>query len=125
GADSGRLNMLRGIVEIQRGRPKQAIVCLEQAGRQLLDSVAVKALQAKAFQDDGQWQPFDDMYPLLEHSQPRTPEDHLFLGLIQATPGMDPVAALRTLDAMPSRAQQSPVARLARATAQTSWAQMT
>lgn len=125
GADSGRLDMLRGIVEIQRGRPKLALVSLAQALRKLPDSVAVKALQAKAFLDDGQFQAFDEVYLLLERSDPQTPEDHLFLGLLQAEPGWDPVAALRTLEKMPSRAGHSPVARLARAAAQTSYAQLT
>jgi hypothetical protein len=66
---------------------------------------------------------FEEIYTRLEQSQPKTPEDQLFLGLIQA--GMDPEAALQTLKAMPAPARHSPVARLARAAAQTYWAQVT
>jgi serine/threonine protein kinase len=49
GAEKGQVNLLRGVVEIHRGNPKEALLHLAQADQQLPDSVAVKALQAKAF----------------------------------------------------------------------------
>jgi tetratricopeptide (TPR) repeat protein len=120
GAEQGPLNLLRGAVETHRGRPKEALVYLEQADKQLPGSVAVKALSAKVYMDLGQFQRFNEMQVLLEGVQPRSVEDHLFLGLSQSD--MDPGIALRTLDGMPARSRQSPVARLARATAQTMFA---
>jgi predicted Zn-dependent protease len=117
GAEPGQLNLLRGVVEVHRGRAKEALVYLEQADRQLPDSVAVKALLTMAYLNDGQHQRFEEMHTLLEQLQLRTSEDHLFLGLVQSD--MDPAVGLRTLDGMPARSRQSPVARLARANAQT------
>jgi tetratricopeptide (TPR) repeat protein len=122
-AEPGLLNMLRGLVEQYRSRPKEAIVHLEQAEKQLPGSVAVKALLAQAYMDDAQYQRNDEMYTLVEQLEPKTPEDHLFLGLSLAD--TDPVRALRFLDGAPARSRQSSVARLARARVQTSLAQMT
>jgi tetratricopeptide (TPR) repeat protein len=122
-AEPGQLNMLRGLVEHHRGRPKEAIVYLEQADKQLPGSVAVKALLASAYVRDGQFQRSDEMYTLLEQLEPKTPEDHLFLGLGQAE--TDPVRALRSLDETPARSRQSTVARTVRVIAQHSLALMT
>lgn len=44
GAEPGQLNMLRGVVELHRGRMKEALVHLEQADKQLPNSMAVKAI---------------------------------------------------------------------------------
>jgi tetratricopeptide (TPR) repeat protein len=123
GAEPGLLSMLRGMIEIHRGQPKQALDYLYKADRELPGSVAVRALLVKALAEDGQFQSADAMTMGLEKSRPQTPEDHLFLGLLQ--PGFDPATALRTLDGMPARARQLPVARLARAKVQTSLAQST
>jgi tetratricopeptide (TPR) repeat protein len=123
GAEPGRLNMLRGLVEVHRGRPEEAIVYLEQADRQLPDCVAVKGLLASAYGDSGQLQRGDEMIVLVSHLEPKTAEDHLFLGLFQA--GLDPALGLRTLDGAPARARQPPIARLGRAMTQTQLAMMT
>jgi tetratricopeptide (TPR) repeat protein len=123
GAEAGQLNMLRGLVDFHRGRPRDAIVYLEQADRQLPDSVAVKALLAEAYISGGRLERGEEVYALLEQCEPKTAEDHLFLGLIQRE--ADPVKALRRLGGIPARARQTPVARLAVAMVQTSLAQMT
>jgi tetratricopeptide (TPR) repeat protein len=47
--------MLRSIVENNGGRAKEAIIYLEQADKQLPDSVAVKALLATMYMDDGSY----------------------------------------------------------------------
>src|SRR5262249_44765733 len=43
GVSPGQLNLLRGLVEHQRGHAREAIVHLKQAEKQLPESVAVKA----------------------------------------------------------------------------------
>jgi serine/threonine protein kinase len=123
GAEPGQLNLVRGLVEQQRGRPKEALVYLKQAEKQLPDSAAVKALLAKAYMEADDYEQFDEMYALLERLELKTPEDHLFLGLSLFP--IDPVGALRALDGAPARSRQSNVARLIRALAQTALAQMT
>ncbi len=123
GAEAGQLNMLRGLVEHQRGRPSEALVYLEQADKQLSHSVGVKALLAMAYLDDGQFSSFDKMYTLLEKLSPKTSEDYFLLGIAHAE--TDPIRALRTLDGAPARSRQSTVARLARVSARLSLARMT
>ncbi len=115
-AEPGLLNMLRGVVERHQSRPKEAIVHLEQAERQLPGSVAIKALLAQTYMDDAQYQRYDEMYTLVEQLEPKTAEDHLFLGL--SLSDTDPVRALRILDqgagalpailCRPARTGQSP-----------------
>jgi tetratricopeptide (TPR) repeat protein len=114
GAEPGQLNLLRGLVEYHRGRPKEAVVYLEQADQQLPDSVAVKALLSSAYVRYGA------MFPLLERLEPKTPEDHLFLGLFLAE--SDPARGLRAVDEAPARCRQSPVGRLVRGMVQNSLA---
>jgi serine/threonine protein kinase len=123
GAEAGQLNLLRGAVEVYRGRPKEALLYLDQADRQLPDSVAVKALRAKAYLEDSQLDRIDELLTAVERVQPRTSEDYLFLGLVQSD--TDPVAGLRTFDGMLSRHRQTPLGRLARAHAQTALAVQT
>jgi tetratricopeptide (TPR) repeat protein len=123
GAESGRLNMLRGLVEYHRGRPREAVVYLEQADQQLPASVAVKALLAQAYARSGRLDRQKEIHALLEQLEPKVPEDYLFLGYTQAD--REPARGLRTLDRAPARFRQSPIARLFRAIAQTSLAQET
>jgi serine/threonine protein kinase len=119
----GQLNMLRGLVEYHSGRPKEAVVYLQQADLQLPRSVAVSALLAMAYLNIGRLELYDEMNALLEQLEPKSSEDHLFLGLYLAE--LAPDKAFRTLDAAPARFRQSPVARLIRAMVQTKVAQMT
>ena len=98
GAEPGQLNMLRGLVEYHSGRPKEAVVYLEQADQLLPQSVAVKALLAHAYLDSGRFESYDEMYSLLDGLDPKTPEDRLFLALLLST---EPDRALRTLDGAP------------------------
>jgi serine/threonine protein kinase len=123
GAEAGQLNMLRGLVELHRGRMKEAIVHLEQAERQLPDDVAVRALLATAYLNDGQFQRWDGMIVLADKAEPKTPEDVIFLA--QALTAIDPRKGLQILDRAPARLRQSPLVRLTRAMVQTSYAQMT
>jgi hypothetical protein len=123
GAEAGQLNMLRGLVEYHSGRLKEAIVYLKQAEQQLPQSVAVRALLAMAYLNFGRLELYDEMNTLLEQLEPKSSEDHLFLGLYLAE--VDPDKAFRALDGAPARFRQSPVARLIRALVQTKIAQMT
>jgi serine/threonine protein kinase len=123
GAAPGELNMLRGLVECDRGRAKEALVYLEQAEKQVSDSLAVKALLTKAYFDSGEIERGEDMAARLDQSQPTTAQDYLFLGLMRYDE--DPARGLRTLEQMPAQARKSTVARLALARARTRLALMT
>jgi tetratricopeptide (TPR) repeat protein len=123
GAEPGQLNMLRGLVELNRGRVKEAMVHLELAEKQWPDSVAVKALLANAYLADTQDMRYEEMTLLAERPGPKTPEDFLFLGEAQAV--IDSRKGLETLDRAPARVRQSPVGRLTRAIIQTWYAQET
>ena len=98
GAEPGQLNLLRGAVEVYGGRPKEALLYLDQAERQLPDSAAVKALRAKAYLEDFRFDRLDEPLTAMERVQPRTSEDYLFVGLVQS--GFDLVAGRCTLDGM-------------------------
>jgi predicted negative regulator of RcsB-dependent stress response len=124
GAEQGQLNMLRGLVERYRGRPQESLMYLELAERQMPDSVAVKALLVDALLDNGDSQRYDEACERLDRLEPKTFEDHLFLGLAQST-AFDPARGVRTIDGALTRPRQPPVARLARAMAQVSLAQDT
>ncbi len=113
GAEPGRLNMLRGVVEINRGRYQEALVHLEQAERQMPDSVAVKGLLTTAYMSSMQYEKCEETCLRAEQLQPKTPEDYIFLGQAQAP--MDPRRALQTMDQAPPRHRRSMIARLARA----------
>jgi hypothetical protein len=115
GVSPGQLNLLRGLVEHQRGNSKEAIVHLEHADTQLSRSVAAKALLAQAYLDAGQFALFDATVATLETLQPRTNEDYLFLALAQSS--QDPDLAIRALDQARPRLRQSSVRRLVRAQA--------
>jgi len=119
GAEPGRLNLLRGVVEYYRGRPREAIVYLEQAAQQLPRSVAVKALLARAYSDDGRFERYAEMATALEQLEAKSPEDHLFRALSLSESA--PFRALQILDGAPARIRQSTVARLGRGMVQT-WA---
>jgi hypothetical protein len=123
GAEPAQLNMLRGLVELHRGRTKEALVHLEQAERQLPTSVAVKALLATAYAADYQYQGYDEKSIEADRMTPKTPEDFIFLGQAQAA--MDPRRGLETLDRAPAFARRSQIALLVRAMNQTWFAQMT
>jgi serine/threonine protein kinase len=123
GAASGQLNMLRGLVELHRGRPKEAIEDLKLADEQWPASVAVKALLATAYAADFQYQAYDDLSLVVDRMEPKTPEDFVFLGQSQSM--FDPRRGLDTLDRAPAFARRSPIGRLVRAMIQTMYAGMT
>jgi serine/threonine protein kinase len=114
-AEPGLLNLLRGFIEQQRGRVKEALGYVEQAARQNPNSVAVKAQLVGLYWENSQWQQANQMVVQLEQMVPKAPEDHIFLGLRQ-TSG-EPLRALETLSNAPARFRQSAVGREMRATA--------
>lgn len=119
GAEPGRLNLLRGVVEYYRGQPKEAIAYLEKADRQLTASVATKALLARAYSDDGRFERYAEVATALDQLEAKSPEDHLFraFSLNEAAP----FRGLQILESAPARFRQSPIARLGRGMIQT-WA---
>jgi serine/threonine protein kinase len=121
GAEPGRLNLLRGVVEYYRGRPREAVVYLELAQRQLPRSVAVKATLVRAYLDDGRLERSGEATMALGQLEAKSPEDHLFLALSLAEQA--PGRGLQILDGAPARLRQSPVARLVRGIVRT-WAAM-
>jgi hypothetical protein len=80
-AEPGRLNLLRGVVEYYRGRPREAIVYLEQADQQLPRSVAVGGQGVLSTRDG------DGRLPVRGvHLVPRLPRPH-------RRPGLDAVGS--------------------------------
>ncbi len=98
GVSPGQLNLLRGLIEQHRGNAREAVVYLEQAERQLPDSVAVKALLAQAYQDDGRFDRFDEGASGLEGLEPHKAEDYLFLALAQSSQDPDLEVDVEVLD---------------------------
>ena len=100
GAEPGRLNMLRGVIELHRGRVKEAIGHLERAEKQWPDSVAVKGLLATAYLADTHDMRYGETVAQAERLGPKTPDDFIFLGLAQAA--VDVRKGLETLDRAPA-----------------------
>ncbi|MFO0808351.1 MAG: protein kinase [Gemmataceae bacterium] len=123
GADKGQLDQLRGLVALNSGRPSEAIVYLKKADERLGGTVAVRALLAQAYNDDGQYERSEAMALELSQSVPKSLEDSVFLGLALAE--QDPVQAVAVLDRALTRPRPPPVARLVRASALTQLARMT
>jgi hypothetical protein len=102
GAEPGQLNMLRGLVELHRGRMKEALVHLKQAEGQWPESVAVKALLATAYLGVDDYQGYEELSVRADGMEPRTTEDVIFLAQAQAP--VDPSRAVQTLERLPARA---------------------
>jgi hypothetical protein len=113
GVHPGQLNMLRGLIETSRGNPRGALVYLEQAERQLPESVAIKVLIAQAHAFQGEFWKAQEIIAGLSSFRPSTTEDYVFLGLSQAV--MDSDRGLKTLEVAFARARQPALARLTRA----------
>lgn len=122
GTPSGQLHLLRGLLELTGGRPRQALVSLKHADELLGGPVAVKALLAQATNDDGQWVEYEKRVDELTGAHPVSFEDHLFLALALAE--VDPAKAVAILDETLTR-RPAPVARLVRVAALSRLAQMT
>src|SRR5262249_31805029 len=109
--------------ELSRGRAREALVYLKQADQQLGGTVAVKALLAQAYNDDGLIVRYDELVTELARAEPVSFEDRLFLGLALAE--FDPARAVAVLAQALPRPRPAPVARLIRANARARLAQMT
>jgi serine/threonine protein kinase len=118
-ASPGQLRFLRGEVAFFRGDFEQAVQHLEQSARLQPRSVSTLALLAMAYVSAGQWQKFLEIEGSLEHMSPATAEDRLLLGAAQVY--MSPVEGLPILDEA-IRQQDSPLARLFRASARADYA---
>lgn len=110
GVAPGQLNLLRGLLEHQCGNSPQALVHLEQAKKQLPDSMAVKALLAQVQQHNGRFDCFHRAATGLGGLRSPTTQDYLLLAL--ALSGQDPDLALSALEKVQARLRQSQVGRL-------------
>jgi tetratricopeptide (TPR) repeat protein len=111
-ASAGWTRMLRGQVALHRGDSREAVEHLEQAVRLLPDSVAARAMLARACIEEGQADRWYAMLDDLDASVPVTPEDHLFRGWARAY--IDPQRAMEDLDEAVRR-RDSSVSRVIRA----------
>jgi serine/threonine protein kinase len=118
-ASPGQLRFLRGEVAFFRGDYEQAVQHLEQSARLQSRSVSTLALLAQAYLNAGQVQKYLDTMGSLEHLTPATAEDRLLLGAAQVF--LSPVEGLPMLDEA-IRQQDSPLARLFRASARADYA---
>jgi serine/threonine protein kinase len=122
GAGTGWIRMLRGQVALQQGHARTAIEDLEQAVRLLPESVAARAMLARACVVDGQYGRYYSTLTDLEQLTPRTAEDFLFKGVVEMYP--DPAGAAELLDEAVKQ-RDSPLARAVRADARSHKAMMT
>jgi serine/threonine protein kinase len=100
GASAGQVRMLRGQVAFHRGDMEGAIQHLEQAAKLVPidqpDAVAARAMLAEACLKASRFPRFTELWRELEQMAPRSPEDFLFKGLLEAT--ANPARGLQTLD---------------------------
>lgn len=96
GASAGEVRLLRGQVAMHRGDLREGIRQLEQSVRLLTDSVAAHSLLAISYINSGEWERISPLLVNLDHLLPTTPEDHLFLGQLEAY--WDPVGGLERID---------------------------
>jgi serine/threonine protein kinase len=96
GASAGEVRMLRGFIAICNGRTTEAVGHLEQAVRLMPDSVAARALLAKAHGEAMNWPAARRVLDEAAGMPPRTPEDKFFLG--QAISVFRPADGLALMD---------------------------
>jgi tetratricopeptide (TPR) repeat protein len=117
----GSVHMVRGQLALHRGDARKAIEHLEQAVKLLPRSVAAYSLLAQAYTWGGQGDRCELIFrDYIEKLPAVTPEDYLFKGLVESGGG-DPPRGLKTLDEA-IRRRDSPIARVLRADARTSFA---
>jgi serine/threonine protein kinase len=95
GASRGHVHMLRGQIALHRGRSREAREHLEEAVRQLPDSVAAWGMLAAAHAVDGHWERYDKAIQQMAKLTPSTPEDFLFKGYAEAN--LEPETGLQTI----------------------------
>ncbi len=96
GASPGQMRLLRGQVAFYKGDLQAARDHLEQAVKQMPDSVASRAMLALANFNSGRTAHFDQICLEIDRMTPRTPEDFLFKGQVESI--IRPERALQTLD---------------------------
>jgi serine/threonine protein kinase/predicted Zn-dependent protease len=119
GASAGQVYILRGFIAIYHGKAADAVKPLEQAVALMPDSVAARALLALAYGFNGQMEASDRARTELQDLTPETPEDYLFMGLMQVR--RDPERGLKYLDEAVRR-RPSLVAYSFRGDARLNWA---
>jgi serine/threonine protein kinase/tetratricopeptide (TPR) repeat protein len=120
GASPGSVHMVRGQLALHRGDARKAIEHLEQAVKLLPHSVAAYSLLAQAHAWAGQGDRCELIFrDYIEKLTAVTPEDYLFKGLVES--GGDPARGLEDLNEA-IRRRDSPIARVLRADARTSFA---
>jgi tetratricopeptide (TPR) repeat protein len=113
GASPGQVHMLRGQIALHRGRSAEAREHLEEAVRQLPDSVAAWGMLAAAHADDGHWERYDKAIQEMAKLTPSTPEDFLFKGYAEAN--LEPERGLQTIKEAFDRRPMMGIALLLRA----------
>jgi serine/threonine protein kinase len=80
GVSAGETRLLRGFIALYNGRTTEAVGHFEQAARLMPDSVAARALLAKAHGEASNWATGLRILDEASRMTVRTPEDKLFLG---------------------------------------------
>jgi tetratricopeptide (TPR) repeat protein len=100
GASTGQVRMLRGYLAFHRGDMEQAIQHLEQAAKLLppgeSGAGAARAMLGLAYYQSPQGSRFEHVFQELETLSPRSLEDYLFKGQVEAI--IHPERGLKTLD---------------------------
>ncbi|MCI0744869.1 MAG: protein kinase [Verrucomicrobia subdivision 3 bacterium] len=122
GASVGSVRMLRGSVAIHRGDYREAVQHLEQAWKLSPQSMAACAMLIQTYIMLGRWDQAQPMLKSLERLTPRTPEDFLFKGSLDAM--VDPAKGLESLNEA-VRLRPTGIGRLSRASARMMLAQDT
>jgi serine/threonine protein kinase/Tfp pilus assembly protein PilF len=123
GASPTQVHALRGQVALDRGDVKLALQHLEQAVKLSPESVAARALLARAYDAAGHWKSFLQTWHELEELSPVSPEDYLFKARTQTK--RDPVRGLVSAEEAVHRLPGSSIARLALAEGQAYYAMHT
>ncbi len=119
GASAGQVHLLRGFIATYHGKAADAVKQLEQAAALMPESAAARALLTLAYGFDGQMEAYDRGLTELQDLTPETPEDYLFMGLVQSL--KDPERGLKYLDEAVRR-RPSLVAYSFRGDARLNWA---
>ncbi len=112
GAPPDKVRLIRGHLTLLSGDYHLACAELEEALRLMPDNLAAHSLMARAYSLNEQHERSAQVVRRLESMQPKTVEDHLFLGEAQARWDID--LAITTLDSAVQADRANVVARLVR-----------
>jgi tetratricopeptide (TPR) repeat protein len=110
--NTGWLPLLRGHLAFQRGDYDEAVERLENAVKQLPESVAARSLLAASYVGAGYWERYETILDELQRLTPQSAEDYMFRGLAESY--LDPARARASLDEA-IRARPLPAAFVVRA----------